>query len=137
MLRDAGADFFAADPEGRRLRDWRGRSPGYDIARWREMARLGWPGLCIPESYGGTGCSLAQAVHLLEQCGRALAPEPLVGGALLPASSTYLSAPASTISRSIRMCTAGCCKCCTSSPAVPPVRSSWTTGVGNWRRRAS
>ena len=85
MLRDAGADFFAADPEGRRLRDWRGRSPGYDIARWREMARLGWPGLCIPESYGGTGCSLAQAVHLLEQCGRALAPEPLVGGALLPA----------------------------------------------------
>ncbi|MDP1691916.1 MAG: acyl-CoA dehydrogenase [Burkholderiaceae bacterium] len=85
MLRDAGADFFAADKEGLRLRDWRGRAPGYDRARWREMAALGWTGLCLPEAYGGSGCSLAQAVLLLEQCGRALAPEPLVAGALLPA----------------------------------------------------
>ncbi|MCM3562729.1 acyl-CoA dehydrogenase [Hydrogenophaga intermedia] len=85
MLRDAGADFFAGEAEGRRLREWRGRSPGYDLARWREMAGLGWLGLCTPERYGGSGCGLAQAVQLLEQCGRALAPEPLVGGALLPA----------------------------------------------------
>jgi len=35
MLREAAADFFAADAEGRRLREWRGRSPGYDTARWR------------------------------------------------------------------------------------------------------
>ncbi|PZP90941.1 MAG: acyl-CoA dehydrogenase [Variovorax paradoxus] len=84
MLRDAGADFFAADEEGRHLRDWRGRAPGYDRARWREMAALGWPGLCLPEVHGGSGCGLAQAALLLEQCGRALAPEPLVAGALLP-----------------------------------------------------
>jgi alkylation response protein AidB-like acyl-CoA dehydrogenase len=85
MLRDAGADFFASDEEGRPLRDWRGRAPGYDRARWRQMAALGWTGLCLPEAYGGSGCGLAQAALLLEQCGRALAPEPLVGGALLPA----------------------------------------------------
>ncbi len=85
MLRDASADFFAADEEGRRLRDWRGRAPGYDRARWREMAALGWTGLCLPEADGGSGCGLAHAALLLEQCGRALAPEPLVGGALLPA----------------------------------------------------
>jgi alkylation response protein AidB-like acyl-CoA dehydrogenase len=85
MLRDAAAGFFAADEEGRQLRDWRGRTPGYDRARWREMAALGWTGLCLPETYGGTGCGLAQAALLLEQCGRALAPEPLVAGALLPA----------------------------------------------------
>jgi len=84
MLRDAGADFFAAEEEGRRLRDWRGRAPGYDRARWREMAALGWLGLCLPEAYGGSGCSLAQASLLLEQCGRALAPEPLIAGALTP-----------------------------------------------------
>ena len=84
MLRDAGADFFAAEGEGRRLRDWRGRAPGYDRARWREMAALGWLGLCLPEAYGGSGCSLAQASLLLEQCGRALAPEPLIAGALMP-----------------------------------------------------
>jgi alkylation response protein AidB-like acyl-CoA dehydrogenase len=85
MLRDAAAEFFAADEEGRRLRDWRGRAPGYDGARWREMAALGWTGLCLPEAYGGSGCNLAQAALLIEQCGRALAPEPLVAAALLPA----------------------------------------------------
>ncbi|MFY9512401.1 MAG: acyl-CoA dehydrogenase family protein, partial [Rubrivivax sp.] len=66
MLRDAAAGFFAADEEGRQLRDWRGRTPGYDRARWREMAALGWTGLCLPETYGGTGCGLAQAALLLE-----------------------------------------------------------------------
>ncbi len=85
MLRDSAAAFFASDEDGRRLRDWRGRAPGYDRGRWREMAALGWTGLCLPEQYGGSGCGLAQAVLLLEQCGRALAPEPLVAGALLPA----------------------------------------------------
>jgi alkylation response protein AidB-like acyl-CoA dehydrogenase len=85
MLRDSAAAFFASDEDGRRLRDWRGRAPGYDRGRWRKMAALGWAGLCLPEQYGGSGCGLAQAALLLEQCGRALAPEPLVAGALLPA----------------------------------------------------
>jgi alkylation response protein AidB-like acyl-CoA dehydrogenase len=84
MLRDAAADFFAADGEGQRLREWRGRLPGHDRARWQRMAGLGWLGLCLPEALGGSGCTLADAVPLLEQCGRALAPEPLVAGALLP-----------------------------------------------------
>jgi alkylation response protein AidB-like acyl-CoA dehydrogenase len=85
MLRDAAAAFFSADEPGRRLRDWRGRAPGFDRARWREMAALGWTGLCLPEQHGGSACGLAQASLLLEQCGRALAPEPLIAGALLPA----------------------------------------------------
>jgi len=54
------------------------------------MAALGWTGLCLPEQYGGSGCGLAQAVLLLEQCGRALAPEPLIAGALLPAWALLL-----------------------------------------------
>ena len=85
MLRDAAADFFAADGEGQRLREWRGRLPGHDGERWRRMAELGWTGLCMPEALGGSGLGLAEAVVLAEQCGRALAPEPLVAGALLPA----------------------------------------------------
>jgi alkylation response protein AidB-like acyl-CoA dehydrogenase len=85
MLRDAAADFFAADGEGQRLREWRGRLPGFDRARWQRMGEMGWTGLCIPEAFGGSGLGLAEAVVLAEQCGRALAPEPLVAGALLPA----------------------------------------------------
>ena len=85
MLRAAAADFFAADAEGARMREWRGRSPGYDRARWQAIAGLGWTGLCVPEAYGGSGCGVAEAAVLLEQFGRALAPEPLLASALLPA----------------------------------------------------
>ncbi|HET9820553.1 MAG TPA: acyl-CoA dehydrogenase family protein [Burkholderiaceae bacterium] len=85
MLCMAAADFFAADGEAQRLREWRGQFPGHDRARWQRMAGLGWLGLCLPESLGGSGLGVAEAAVLLEQCGRALAPEPLVAGALLPA----------------------------------------------------
>lgn len=85
MLRDAAAGFFAADAETQRLREWRGKLPGHDRARWQRMAGLGWLGLCLPEALGGSGLGVAEAAVLLEQCGRALAPEPLVAGALLPA----------------------------------------------------
>lgn len=87
MLRDAAASFFAGDGDGRRLREWRARSPGYDRARWREMAALGWTGLRLPERHGGSEGSLTQAALLLEQSGRALAPEPLTAGALLPGAA--------------------------------------------------
>lgn len=87
MLRDAAADFFVADTDGTRLREWRGRAPGYDRARWRAMAALGWTGLCLTEQYGGSEASCVQMALLLEQSGRALAPEPLTAGALLPAST--------------------------------------------------
>jgi len=85
MLRDAAADFFAADRPAQRLREWRGKLPGHERARWQRMAGLGWLGLCLPEALGGSGLGAAEAVVLLERCGRALAPEPLVAGALLPA----------------------------------------------------
>ena len=85
MLRDAAAAFFAADGPGRRLREWRGKLPGHDRERWQRMAGLGWLGLCLPEALGGSGLGAGEAAVLLERCGRALAPEPLVAGALLPA----------------------------------------------------
>jgi len=87
MLRDAAADFFAAGADGAWLRQWRGRGPGYDRARWQEMAALGWTGLRLAEQYGGSEAGCVQMALLLEQAGRALAPEPLNAGALLPAST--------------------------------------------------
>lgn len=90
MLRDAAAAFFAAGADGAWLRQWRGREPGHDRARWREMAALGWTGLRLAEPYGGSEAGCVQMALLLEQAGRALAPEPLNAGALLPASTLVL-----------------------------------------------
>jgi acyl-CoA dehydrogenase len=59
---------------------------GYDPAVFAEMAELGWLGIAIPESYGGAGLELAEAVPVVEQMGR-----HLMGGPFL---STTLAAQA-------------------------------------------
>jgi alkylation response protein AidB-like acyl-CoA dehydrogenase len=56
------------------------------------MARLGWLGLALPESAGGSGLGLVETAVLLEEMGRAACPGPylptvLVGHALARAGS--------------------------------------------------
>lgn len=85
MLRGAAADYFADAAEGTSLREWRGRLPGHDRRGWQRMAELGWLGLCVPEDTGGSALGLPEACVLMEQCGRALAPEPVLAAAWLPA----------------------------------------------------
>ncbi len=51
----------------------------YDAALWREIVGLGWPGLLIPERYGGLGLSLVDWSVIGEEIGRALAPCPYLG----------------------------------------------------------
>jgi alkylation response protein AidB-like acyl-CoA dehydrogenase len=51
-----------------------GRAPGL----WKTLAELGIVGLTAPESSGGLGLSALDLVLLLEECGRAALPEPIV-----------------------------------------------------------
>ncbi|MDF1481604.1 acyl-CoA dehydrogenase [Extensimonas sp. H3M7-6] len=87
MLRHAAADYFAQDGNGRGMREWRGKPPGFDKARWREMAAMGWTGLRLPQALGGSDGTLLQATLVLEQAGKALAPEPLIAAAFMPAAA--------------------------------------------------
>ena len=59
---------------------------GFDTSYWQEIAQLGWTGLMVPEQYGGAGLGLSELGVLLEECGAALAPGPLLETALLGAS---------------------------------------------------
>lgn len=45
---------------------------------WGEMVQLGWPGLHIPEEYGGSGYGLEELVIVVEETGRTMTPGPLV-----------------------------------------------------------
>ncbi|MEZ5311204.1 MAG: acyl-CoA dehydrogenase [Microthrixaceae bacterium] len=45
---------------------------------WAEMASMGWLGLHIPESYGGSGYSLEELVIVVEETGRTVTPGSLV-----------------------------------------------------------
>ncbi|MEU6309999.1 acyl-CoA dehydrogenase family protein [Streptomyces sp. NPDC047014] len=51
---------------------------GVDRALWRELGAAGFFALRLPESEGGVGLGLPEAVLVFEEAGRALVPGPLV-----------------------------------------------------------
>ncbi len=55
-----------------------------DAAAWRSLAtELGCAGLLIPESYGGAGATYREAAVVAEETGRAVAPVPYLGSAVV------------------------------------------------------
>ncbi|MBK6018652.1 acyl-CoA dehydrogenase family protein [Streptomyces sp. MBT53] len=59
---------------------------GHDPALWAALAdRLGLPGLALPESYDGVGCTATELALACEETGRFLAPSPLLATAVLAA----------------------------------------------------
>ena len=74
----------------RSLRDR--RDPvGFSRDVWQEMAGLGLAGVTIAEAYGGGGLGFAELGIVLEECGRSLAPTPLVSTVVLGASAIALA----------------------------------------------
>jgi alkylation response protein AidB-like acyl-CoA dehydrogenase len=64
----------------------------YDTGLWRVLAAdLGAAGLLIPESSGGAGASYREAAVVAEETGRAVAPVPFLGSAVV-ATAALLSA---------------------------------------------
>jgi alkylation response protein AidB-like acyl-CoA dehydrogenase len=49
---------------------------GESDTMWKEMAQLGWLGLSLPESYGGSALGMVESAILLEELGRAAYPGP-------------------------------------------------------------
>ena len=54
------------------------RDAGY-AANWTKIAEMGWPGLPIPEEYGGAGLSCIDLVMIVEELGRTLTLSPFLG----------------------------------------------------------
>jgi len=81
MIRDSAA---ALVPRGdlRRVRALRFSAPGFNRAAWRQICALGWPGLSLPESAGGSGLGMRALVALAEELGVGLVPEPLIPAAM-------------------------------------------------------
>ena len=50
---------------------------------WRAMADLGWAGILAPEEHGGAGLGMAEIGLVAEECGRTLAPTPLLATAVM------------------------------------------------------
>jgi alkylation response protein AidB-like acyl-CoA dehydrogenase len=59
---------------------------------WPTACEAGWPGLLIDEAHGGAGLDAFDAMLVLSECGRVLAPVALLGH--LPATAILGAAPA-------------------------------------------
>jgi alkylation response protein AidB-like acyl-CoA dehydrogenase len=56
----------------------------YDPALWRTLAaEIGLAGLAVPERYGGGGAGARESAVVLEELGRAVAPVPYLGSAVV------------------------------------------------------
>ena len=57
----------------------------WDKDLWSEMVKLGWPGILIPEEYGGSNFGLTGMGVILQECAKTLTPSPLFATGVLGA----------------------------------------------------
>lgn len=93
MLKDAASGFLAekAPPSAlRKLRDERDAT-GYSAALWQQMAAMGWAGIAIPESYGGSDYGYVGLGIVLQEIGKHLSVSPINASVLVGATLIQLA----------------------------------------------
>ena len=79
LIADSAAAFFEQAGGVDRVRRIRDKWPAFDRAAWEEIVGMGWLGMLAPESKGGLELGIREAVVLLENIGRSIPVEPVVG----------------------------------------------------------
>ncbi len=77
MILDSAREFCREKSPISAVRALLSSDSGFDPATWDEMVALGWPGLAIPEAFGGAGLGFGSLVPIAESMGRALLSTPL------------------------------------------------------------
>ena len=86
-LRESVADLLRRRPP---VRD-PVAEPEAERELWRLLGEIGVAGLAIPERYGGAGAGAVEVHVVAEELGRALAPSPMLGSAVLAAQAILSS----------------------------------------------
>lgn len=81
LLQDSVAKMLAQAGGVKRTRDLRNNGAGFDKATYARMASEGWFSLLVPPDRGGLGLSLTELGLVMQEAGRALAPEPIAAAA--------------------------------------------------------
>ena len=85
QFQESAARFFREKADFERWRKCCEAGSPFDRALWSDMAGLGWLGLHLSEHLGGFAAHPVYTNLLMEQAGRALAREPLVGSCVIAA----------------------------------------------------
>lgn len=87
MLRDMARGFLAEASPVSALRANRDAGRAWDPGLWREMARMGWAGVLVPEDAGGSDMGHRAAGILAEEMGEVLAASPWLSTAVIAATA--------------------------------------------------
>ena len=82
MILDTAREFCRDKSPISAVRAQLDSASGFDPSTWDEMVALGWPGISLPEAYGGSGLGISSMVPVVECMGRAMLGTPLVSSAL-------------------------------------------------------
>jgi len=82
-IKSTARDFLTARYKSERIRELAESEHGFEQSDWEEMAELGWPGLALPEEWGGQGLGIVDLAVLFEEMGYALAPSPLLSNTVV------------------------------------------------------
>src|SRR5690242_15527527 len=83
-LRDSVRAFLSAEAPMSYVRDMAEHDDaGVTSEVWRKIVDLGWTGLLVPESAGGLGLGIVDALVVQEEMGRTLFPGPFFSSAIL------------------------------------------------------
>ncbi|MCB1674748.1 MAG: acyl-CoA/acyl-ACP dehydrogenase [Halioglobus sp.] len=82
MLLDVAREFCRKRSPMATVRAQLETDTGFDRAIWNEMVELGWAGIALPESCGGSGMGVATVVPVVEAMGRAMLGTPLISTTL-------------------------------------------------------
>jgi alkylation response protein AidB-like acyl-CoA dehydrogenase len=85
LLRTSARQFLERECPPDMVRRWSDDPQGYSPDLWQMMAALGWMGLVLPETYGGSGLSFVDLTILMEEMGRVLLPAPFFSSIALGA----------------------------------------------------
>ena len=94
MIRDSAREFLAGNAGVAHARKLMETPLAHDAGLWRSIAELGWTGIALPESVGGSGLGMVELALLLEELGRGLYGGPFLASAGF-AASMLLEAPPS------------------------------------------
>ena len=89
MLRDSARSLISDQAPVSHLRHLRDSkdATGFSRELWTTFAEMGFCGLLVPESHGGSGLGCVEAGIVMEEIGRTLVPSPFLSTAVLAASA--------------------------------------------------
>lgn len=93
MIRDQAKSWFTEQFPVQKFRELRDSDtePSFAPETWNAMIEMGWPGIIIPEQYGGSELGYLTFGLVLEESGRQLTASPLFASALVGASALLLA----------------------------------------------